>query len=140
MIRQLLITEQGMLVDYSSDEGETTPDDQSHVIKVPAMQSNSHSQQPDIQANLGTKVQGEDLNDGPLSKRKPTEVKLLQKNVDLFHTLEVSRPVMHLNQTKPAGGAKQESGLKPVPTAAKPKQKLLPSQVRLKKPNMPIDI
>lgn len=131
-----------MLVDYSSDEEVAdSPDlNESKVTKVSPIET---KQAEDLAANQEQQSlykASSDLVADPLSKRKPHVISFQTAKAPLLDVLEVIKPVY-----KPSNNAfgkiqAGQSQAKPEQKTSEKPAKLLPSQVRLKKHNTPIDI
>lgn len=137
---EILIRSKVMLVDYSSDEDEMKSKDAPTSLKISGLTPITESKLSTIQGITSELQKTGDTQEGPLSKRKPAEVKLLQPNTDLYDTLQVSKPAENSKPIKMMVPASKNLPLKTNGSATTSSKKLLPSQVRLKKPNTPIDI
>lgn len=129
-----------MLVDYSSDDEVENKEEEVEnkiskisPIKLKNLQENEKNKPNQFEASPNH------ISD-PLSKRKPQTLSFQSANAPLLDVLEVMKPteILHSAQSKntqPIGLASKQ----PIMPLQKP-TKLLPSQVRLKKHNTPIDI
>lgn len=131
-----------MLVDYSSDEevADSPEQTESKVTKVSPIKTKQTEILAGKQENQPLQKPHLELASDPLSKRKPYSVSFQTAKAPLLDILEVIKPVDKSSSNVFGATQLGQPQAKPAQKTSDKPAKLLPSQVRLKKHNTPIDI